>query len=340
MWAVVIGLAVAAYLLWSSFDKKAFEVVNWSFNSFFWLFVALLMMAIRDLSYMYRIRVLTDYQISWRHSFDVIMLWEFASALTPSVVGGSSIAMFIVHKEGISFGKSTAVVMVTALLDELFYIIMVPIIIAIVGFSDLFPISLEKDFFGIRLGTIGLFVLGYFFILILTSAILYAVFINPRGFKSFLLFVFKFKWIRRWRYAAIQTGDDIITTSEELKGKDLNFWLKAFGATFFSWTARYWVVNFMILAFLDVSDHFLIYGRQLVMWVIMLISPTPGGSGVAEFAFSGFLGEFTLGLAATFALLWRLLSYYPYLFIGSVVLPSWLRRVFVKESSSKMPKKS
>ena len=96
----------------------------------------------------------------------------------------------------------------------------------------------------------------------------------------------------------------------------------------------------MILAFLDVSDHFLIYGRQLVMWVIMLISPTPGGSGVAEFAFSGFLGEFTLGLAATFALLWRLLGYYPYLFIGSVVLPSWLRRVFVKESSSKMPKKS
>ena len=87
----------------------------------------------------------------------------------------------------------------------------------------------------------------------------------------------------------------------------------------------------MILAFLPVSDHFLIYGRQLVMWVIMLISPTPGGSGVAELAFSGFLGDFTGGLAAAFALLWRLFSYYPYLFIGSVVLPSWLKRVYTSD---------
>ena len=187
---------------------------------------------------------------------------------------------------------------------------------------------------GIRLGTIGLFILGYFFILLLTLIILYAVFINPRGFKSTLLSIFKIKWLKKWRYAAISVGDDIVTTSDELKGKNWIFWLKAFGATFFSWTARFWVVNFVILAFLEVGDHFLIYGRQLVMWVIMLISPTPGSSGVAELAFSGFLGEFTFGLAATFALLWRLISYYPYLFIGSIVLPNWLRRVYTSNNKN------
>ena len=326
--AVLIGLLGASYLLWTNFDIKAFEVVQWSGSSFIWLFVAVLMMATRDVAYMYRIRVLTDYKLTWRRSFDVIMLWEFASALTPSVVGGSGGALYIVHKEGITVGKSTAVVMGTALMDELFYILTVPFVIFLVGFSDLFPVSLEKSFLGIRLGTIGLFVLGYFFILILTSIIGYAVFINPRGFKSILLSIFKLKFLNRWRYGAIQVGNDIMTTSQELKGKPVSFWAKAFGATLFSWTARYWVVNFMILAFLPVSDHLLIYGRQLVMWVIMLISPTPGGSGVAEIAFSGFLGDFTLGLAATFALLWRLISYYPYLFIGSIVLPYWLKRVY------------
>ncbi|MEQ8324059.1 MAG: lysylphosphatidylglycerol synthase transmembrane domain-containing protein [Vicingaceae bacterium] len=329
--AVIFGLLGASYLLWRNFDAQAFEHVNWSYSSFFWLFIALSMMAIRDLAYMYRIRVLTDNRISWRNSFDVIMLWEFASALTPSVVGGSSVALYIVHKEGISLGKSTAVVMTTALLDELFYVIMVPVLILFVGLSDLFPISLEKSLFGFRLGTIGLFVAGYAFILILIVVIAYAIFINPRGLKAGLLFIFKWKWLRRWRYAAIRVGNDIMITSKELKGKDNLFWIKAFGATFFSWTARYWVVNFMILAFLPVSDHLLIYARQLVMWVILLISPTPGGSGVAEFAFSGFLGEFTLGLAATFALLWRLISYYPYIFIGSVVLPNWIKRVFAKK---------
>ena len=167
--AVLIGLLGASYLLWTNFDIEAFKIVTWSSSSFLWLFVAVLMMATRDVAYMYRIRVLTDYKITWRRSFDVIMLWEFASALTPSVVGGSGVALYIVHKEGITIGKSTAVVMVTALMDELFYILTVPIIILLVGFSDLFPVSLEQSFLGIRMGTIGLFVLGYFFILLLTS---------------------------------------------------------------------------------------------------------------------------------------------------------------------------
>lgn len=326
--AVLIGLLGAAYLLYDSFDKTAFENVQWSIKSVFFLLVALCMMITRDLAYMYRIRVLTDYRLTWRKSFDVIMLWEFASAVTPSVVGGSSVALFIVHKEGISIGKSTAIVMTTALLDELFYILMVPVILLLIGFSDLFPVSLENNILGFRFGTMGLFVLGYVFILLLVMLIVYAIFLNPRGLKSVLLYVFKWKWISRWRYSAIKVGDDIMTTSIELKEKDLKFWLKSFGATFISWTARFWVVNFMILAFLTVDDHLLIYGRQLVMWVIMLISPTPGSSGVAELAFSGFLGEFTLGMAATFALLWRMLSYYPYLFIGSIVLPGWLKRVY------------
>lgn len=326
--AVLIGLLGATFLLYNSFDKTAFENVQWSLKSVFFLLIALCMMITRDLAYMYRIRVLTDYRLTWRKSFDVIMLWEFASALTPSVVGGSSVALYIVHKEGISVGKSTAIVMTTALLDELFYIIMVPVILLLIGFNDLFPVSLENNILGFRFGTMGLFVLGYVFILLLVMLIVYAIFLNPRGLKSVLLYVFKWKWLSRWRYSAIKVGNDIVTTSIELKEKDLKFWIKSLGSTFISWTARFWVVNFMIMAFLTVDDHMLIYGRQLVMWVIMLISPTPGSSGVAELAFSGFLGEFTLGMAATFALLWRMLSYYPYLFIGSMVLPGWLKRVF------------
>ena len=60
-------------------------------------------------------------------------------------------------------------------------------------------------------------------------------------------------------------------------------------------------------------------------------SPTPGGSGVAEYAFPLFLGDFIPdGLETALGLLWRLLSYYPYLFIGFIILPFWIRRVYVK----------
>jgi len=331
-----IGLAVVAYVLLNEFDIEKFRQISWTGYSTFWFVIALLMVATRDLGYMYRIRHLTDKKISWRNSFDVIMLWEFASAITPSVVGGSGVAIFIVNREGVSMGKSTAVVMITAFLDELFYVVTVPVIILIVGFEHLFPLALQKSIFGIDLGVRELFFVGYGFIVVLISVIFYAIFIDPGKFKNLLTTVFRLPFLRKWRTSAAETGDEIIVTSKELKGKPRSFWLKAFGATLFSWTARFWIVNFLILSFsaavISGGDHFLIYARQLVMWVILLISPTPGGTGVAEFAFSGFLEDFIVpsGIAVSLALLWRLLSYYPYLVMGVIILPRWIRRVYLK----------
>lgn len=322
---ILIGLLVAAYFLWKKTDWEAFHQIEWNYKVIGWLLVAVLMMVIRDLAYMYRIRVLTDNHLTWRKSFDVIMLWEFASAITPSVVGGSGVAMFILNKEGISLGKSTAVVMITAFLDELFYIIMVPIIVLMIGTQLLFPVELTKEIFGYILSTKEIFYVGYGFIVLLTSLILYGVFIHPKGIKKGLFKIFSFRFLKRWQKAVVQLGNDMMVTSMELKSKSIGFWMKAFGATFFSWTARFWVVNFIILAFTNVENHFLIYGRQLVMWVILLISPTPGGAGVAEFAFEGFLKDFIpLGIAGLLIVLWRLISYYPYLFIGALILPRWL----------------
>lgn len=314
--------------------KDTLGDIDWGWHSTLWLVMALLAMVTRDLAYMYRIRVLTDFELSWKRSFSVIMLWEFASALSPGIVGGSGVAMFILNREGIKLGKSTAIVLVSALLDELFYITMVIVVLVAVGTSSLFPVSMQLTLFGVTLGTQGVFWLGYIFIFLMTTAILIGIFAAPRSLKYLLLQIFRLPVLRRWRYQVIEVGDDIITASRELRGKPFKYWAKAFGATYASWTGRYWVVNFLILAFANPSnplvtnfaDHMFIYARQLVMWVIMLISPTPGSAGVAEFAFSGFLSEFIpMGLVGALALVWRFVSYYPYLFIGAVVLPRWLK---------------
>lgn len=326
---IVIGLMVAIYMLWKNTDWAEFEKITWHWQMAFWLVIALIMMAIRDLAYMYRIRVLTDRQISWRNSFDVIMLWEFASAITPSVVGGTGVALYILNKEGLSAGKSTAFVMITAFFDELFYIITVPLVIFFIGTQYLFPLELQKEIFGVVFSAKGIFVIGYSFTLLLALIIVYGVFVSPKTLKKLLVNLFKLKFLKRWSHKVEQVGDDIILTSKELKGKSISFWFKAFFATMFSWTARFWVVNFLLLAFTSVDNHLLIYARQLVMWVIMLISPTPGGAGIAEFAFNGFLADFTpLGLAGLMAVLWRLFSYYPYLFMGVFILPRWLKKVY------------
>lgn len=328
---VVIGLGVATFLLVRSFDREAFQQITWSNESYFHIFLSLLLMVVRDVAYMYRLRVLTDWQLSWRRSFEVIMLWEFASAVTPSIIGGSAIALYIIHREGVSMGRTTAIVLITAFLDELFYILMVPIMFAWIGPTDLFTSDGAYVLIDSRFGIQGLFLGGYLFIMVLTTIIIYGVFINPRGVKYLLLNIFRLPILRRWRTRAAETGNEIIITSAEMKEKPASFWIKAFAGTFFSWTARFWVVNAMLMAFATISlaDHLLIYGRQLVMWVILLISPTPGGSGVAEVVFGGFLGEFIPdGLTPAMGLMWRLISYYPYLFIGAIILPGWLKRVY------------
>jgi uncharacterized protein (TIRG00374 family) len=326
---VIIGMGVTFYLLYSNTNWARFQKVDWGLPTLGWMLLALLMMLIRDLAYMARIRVLTNHQLTWRNSFDVIMLWEFASALTPSVVGGSGVALFILNKEGLSPGKSTTIVMITALLDELFYVVTVPIVLLFIGTEYLFPVELQKEILGIMFSVKGLFILGYGFMVMLSLLLSYGVFLNPEGFKKLLLQLFRWKVLKKWFSKMEKVGDDIITASKELKREPFSFWAKAFGATLLSWTARFWVVNFLLLAFTPVGDHLLVYGRQLVMWVIMLVSPTPGGAGVAEFAFQGFLSDFTpVGLAGLLAILWRLFSYYPYLIIGFFILPKWLKKVY------------
>jgi len=73
----------------------------------------------------------------------------------------------------------------------------------------------------------------------------------------------------------------------------------------------------------------------------MLISPTPGGAGLAESAFETVLSDFVGNLGSELAILWRIVSYYPYIFIGVIILPRWLRRVYLKRRLIKFkdPKK-
>lgn len=333
---VLIGLAVIIYLVSRDLSHGDLRSIRLTWGSILCFAMAVVMVAIRDLSYMYRIRLLTDNKLTWRKSFEVIFLWEFASSVTPSVVGGSAVAIFFLTKEKLGTGHATATVMVTALLDELFYIFMVPVTFILAGFDRL---SIEGNIFrlfGTDFSTMGIFLIGYIIIAFITFLLSYGVFINPGGLRWLLIRITKFRLLKRFEHAAIHTGDQIMEASAGFRRKSYHFWLRAIGATSLSWTARFLVVNFLIVGFtsaVTIGDHMLILARQLMMWVIMLVSPTPGGSGIAEFFFPIFLREFIAGstrdLTIVVALSWRLLTYYPYLLIGALILPFWLRRVYL-----------
>lgn len=301
--------------------------IDWGWSAFWGFFGALICVVIRDFAYMARLKILSNHQLSWKQCFNCIMLWETASAITPSVVGGSGIAMFILKKEGIPLGRSTSIVMITALLDELFFIILAPLILFILGTSVVFPSYLEFTILGNPVDIFSVFLIGYLFIICLTLFIGLGIFVAPIKLKKFLFYVFNNRVLKKWRTDVIIIGNDIIAASKELKSKNIIFWLKSFGVTCLSWLARYLTANCVIAALVSVNDHFIILARQLVMWVIMLISPTPGGAGVAELLFVSLLKDASIHhLAIIAAIIWRLFTYYPYLLIGSIIFPKWIAK--------------
>lgn len=338
IYPIIIGLGVVGYIFYRKFNPNAFDVITFSLWSVLWIFVAFCFMGLRDFGYMLRLRVLTENMLSFRQSFRVIMLWEFSSAILPSAFGGTMVAPIYINKEGLNVGRSSAVVMITSFLDELYFILVFPILLIIITPSALFGLGTTTGISQFSQDIFLFCIIGYFIKFVWTVMLSYGLFFNPRGLKWLLMWIFKLPILRRWKHGANRAGTDIITSSIEFKNKPLGFWLKAFGTTFISWTSRYCVVNALLLAFFSVNNHVLIFVRQLAMSIIQLISPTPGGSGSSEYIFTRYLGEFFPVDAASLptvviamAFLWRIVSYYPYLLIGAIIFPRWINSKFVKK---------
>jgi uncharacterized protein (TIRG00374 family) len=299
--------------------------ISWKPASIFWIFLAMLCMVGRDFFYMLRIRILTKKQLSWKKAFNVILLWEFASALSPGVVGGAAVAMFILNKEKINLGRSTAIVMITALLDNLFFILLIPLVFCFISSNMLFPNATWVD------KSIALIFWGGFGIIALVCVLLFmSVFLYPKAIGQLLFKLCQLPFLRKFQGKMVSLQQDLQLTSTEMKKENKRFWFGSFGATILSWTCRYLVINCVLAAFLPISffNHIFILGKQLVLWIFMLISPTPGASGIAEFAFGELMGEFSSSilLIVALAVIWRLISYFPYLILGSILLPKWLQK--------------
>jgi len=289
---------------------------------------------VRDLGYMYRLRVLTHKNMNWLSSFYVIVLWEFSSAVTPSVIGGSFVAIFLLLKEGINLGKSLAYVIITSIFDNLFFIGAVSLSFFGVYDSIFAGLSTLESKLGSSLRL--LFWSSHAFVSTYTLVMLLAVFARPKLFRWVLLKITSIRFLKRWQEDAQRHGDEIVLASQALQDEPLTYWLKVGFTTFVTWSARYLIVNLIIASYvsLDLGGHLVILGKQIILWTIMLVSPTPGSSGTAEYFYQQLhevvLGQYTL----ITAVLWRVATYYVYLVLGVILLPRWVRRVFPPHTNS------
>lgn len=325
---VVLGLGVVSYMLYRSYEPEQLQTLLEA--STLWLGITLLVLFVRDFGYIYRIRHLTDKALSWKESLRVIMMWEFASCALPSFMGGSTVAAYILYKENIPLGKSIAQVMVTLLLDNLYFVLAVPLVLMIAQGSAMPELGALSP--ALRRTLEIAFVISYVLFALYSTLIFYALFINPKGIKRLLIRLSLVKYMRRWRTSLFNHANELLIASRHMGGRGFSFWAKASVSTFFVWTSRYVIIGCMIAAFahLTVDEHLLVFSRNLIYKVVLMMSVTPGAAGLAEISFPAFFGMFLGGFTAVIVLLYRLLTYYLYLIIGAVVFPRWVSHAFNK----------
>ncbi len=326
-----IGMGVIVYMFVKEFNFDDLGQVSVTGKTIFWIVMALCFMLGRDAGFTIRYRYLTEKKLNWLQCIKVTLLAEFGTAITPSSVGGSSMAVLFLSKENIPVGRSTAMVFVTMLLDEMFFVVVFPLLLLFIPFDDLFS---EAGVVGASVLT--LFIAAYIVKVLLCILLIIGLFFRPQAIRWLIIKIFRLPFLRRWHKGAVRAGDDLIISAREIRGKGFKFWYPLIIATILSWSSRYLVVNALFLAFFPVHDNLLIFARQFVMWVMMIISPTPGASGISEVVFQNYLGEFIpyVGFVPVIALLWRLLTYYNYLFVGAIIVPRWAKGAFGKKTDN------
>ncbi len=333
---IAIGIIAVAGLFYWQFDHNEFAQITWDKVTLLFFSIALLFLIGRIVFYALRLYILADRYFSFWKCIQLIFLWEFSSAVSPTNVGGSAVALFILSQEKIGAAKTTAIVIYTIVLDTFFFLFSIFIWLVVFGSDILGP---GKESFGgweVSLTT------AYIIMIIYGTFFAYGLFVKPLALKQLLRGIGKIGFLKRYRSKLEQLGEDIVVTSEDLVKKDLQYHLSAFLATAGAWSCRFLLIIALIMgiaksvpfAFKPVLE---LYARIQTMFVMMAVSPTPGGAGFAEILFGNLLTDYVpRGISLVIASIWRIMAYYFFLIMGLVIVPQWLRTVIRSRKDRKI----
>lgn len=330
---ILIGIGVVIYLVLKQFDIEEFGKImaEASTSTVFWVLLSVVILVIRHIAYATRLRILSDGAFSWKKCIELIFIWEFSSAVSPTSVGGSAVAFFVLAQEKLSTAKTATIVLYTIVLDTIFFVGSLPLMLLFFGTEMIRPAADN--------GSVNLDGWGYYFIfayiLMATYGVIFywGLFRSPRQIKRLLVGFTRIGFLKKYKAKAMELGDEMIIASKELKRHDFLYHVKAFLATATAWSCRFLLLNALIIAFTNVPvefwEQFKLYARLETMFVIIAFSPTPGGAGFVEILFNGFLADYMENstYSTMISTLWRILTYYSYLLVGAIIIPNWIRNV-------------
>lgn len=257
-----------------------------------------------------KIRYLADKVIGKMAAVRIALTWDFASAVTPSTIGGAPVATFAMTREGIQLGQSSAIMLYSVLLDQFWYALAVPILLVTGIYFQVLPEEI---------GLVGnvTMILIYTGLLLYGAILAYGLLINPSAIKKVVRVVFRLPFLKKHAEKMNTEAENLESYSRLLRKKPYTFVLKAFYLSTMTWLCKIALPVIVVLSLLP-ADEVLLTLRSLAMNLAFLVIPTPGGSGGVEGLFAIFLGPLIdrkafIGLAV-FA--WRIITYYSSIGLG------------------------
>lgn len=249
---------------------------------------------------------------SIRTSAEVILTGAFLAAVTPFQTGGLPVQLYLLKREGISYGKGTLIILLRAIFYSIMMLILLPF---------LFPILTKQyDATSIKILSQYSLIVYPIIVIIITFALIKPNIIKRSLYKFSLL-------LGKRKGKAIGLIDRVFKEIEEMKD---GFWrfvrqkiwhsVASFFLTFITYIPYFFIAPLLLKGMgIDVSFIRIAF-LQLVVILFTFFSPTPGATGVSEGVFAiMFLGIAGKGLLGVFTILWRFFTFHLTALVGGIM---------------------
>lgn len=327
---IALGLGVALWFFFRELDPGQFRAIRWTTPTFIWIGAAFLLLVVRHFFYAFRLRGITAGALSWRKCLEMIVIWEFSAAVTPTSKGGPFVMLFVLSREKLGAGRTAAAVFYAMVCDAGFFILLLPFLLALYGPSMLYPGMVSFHDGGEKGAASVAFFVTYAFMLVYWLVLVFFLLLRPQYAKGALGWLARRRILRRWYHKITRLGNEFHHAAEEIRTQNWRYHLRVIGGTLGAWTSKFLMINCLIIAIvpttpLDGATQAFIYARMVAMFIIMSFSPTPGGAGIAELMMTRYISDYAPeSIAFVVAMLWRGMAYYGYLLLGGVVVPAWI----------------
>jgi len=316
--SVALSLAIIIGILYFTLDADTIEKLKSVEIRYEFFILAALLNVLYWILWAARLKILANaidptVKISLWKSTKIVVANLFLACITPSMAGGEPVRIYLLNKEGMSVGCSTAAVLGERLIDAFFILLIVPI-----------GIFIYKDKPDIGYISTGLWI-GIIIFIIGIILFIYTI-VKPEKTKAFLIYLnkkfgrFSKKKNKRKVIKRIENEVDNFHNSMTcFVGEHKKSLFYASIVTILFWSTGFMIPS-MILLGLGLEPHFIeSYAAQILLLVIIMMPTTPGSSGVAEGAIFILYGALIGGpIIGVFILLYRFVSYHMNLIAGAI----------------------